>query len=223
MRVGRSAIITAIATSAAAAAALAFTPAGPAAALNNVTGTGTTTCKTGYTGRFTFSPALTAGGASTHEAVGVELSFGGCSGGSPVPASGSYGPKGVVTGAGASNCAKWFAPSAGTAPGFAVRNFNGAPMDGGVSWSPSTINGSNVRFGSMRIMTGAGTLHDLTFILPNVGTGAVTGSYAPKSHLVLRVDPAQNYPALTAACASGGVSAVNIVPTSPAGSSTGTW
>jgi spore coat protein U-like protein len=224
MRYGRSAIITAIAALASA-GALAFASVGPAAAVDNVTGTGTTTCSAGYAGTFTFSPALKTGGTSTTEEVAVELSFTGCSGGSPVPVSGHYGAKGIVSGAGAINCANWFAPAVGTTPGIASRTFNAAPLDGDVAWSPTTINQSNVRFGNMRIRTGTGATNYLTFKLPiPPGTGVVTGSYAPTSQLVLRVTPAQTYAALSSACASAaGVPAVKIVPSSPAGSSTGTW
>ncbi len=223
MRFGSSAIVTAIAC--ASTAAFAFTLAGPAAALNNGTGTGTSTCSANYTGHITFSPALRAGGAATREAVGVDISFGGCSGGSPVPVSGSYGAKGVVTGAGANNCANWFAAAVGTAPGIAARTFNNAPLDGDVAWSPGTINESNVRFGNVRIKTGAGSSHYLTFMLPvPPGSGVVTGSYSPTSQLVLRVAPAQTYAALSASCASAaGVPSVTIAAMSPAGSSTGTW
>jgi hypothetical protein len=221
MRYGRSAIITA-AAAIASAGALAFASAGPAAALDNVTGTGTTTCSAGYAGTFTFSPALKTGGTSTTEEVEVDLNFTGCSGGTPVPVSGHYVAKGIVSGAGANNCANWFAPAVGTTPGVAVRNFNLAPLDGDVAWSPTTINQSNVRFSSMRIRTRPGTTNYLTFKLPNTGAGVVAGSYAPTSQLVLRVTPAQTYAALSAACTTG-VPAVKIVPTSPAGSSHGTW
>jgi hypothetical protein len=221
MRYGRSAIITAIAAIASA-GVLAFASVGPAAALANVTGTGTTTCSASYTGKFTFSPALKNGGTSTKEEVGVELSFSGCSLGTPVPVSGHYGAKGIVSGAGANDCANWFAPAVGITPGTAVRTFNAAPLDGDVAWSPTTINQSNVRFSNMRIRTRPGLTNYLTFKLPNAGTGLVTGSYAPTSQLVLRVSPAQTYAALSTACTTG-VAAVNIVQTSPAGSSTGTW
>jgi hypothetical protein len=221
MRYGRSAIV-ATAAAIASAGALAFASAGPAAALDNVTGTGTTTCSAGYAGTFTFSPALKTGGTSTKEEVEVELSFTGCSGGTPVPVSGHYGAKGIVSGAGANNCANWFAPAVGTTPGIAVRNFNLAPLDGDVAWSPTNINQSNVRFSSMRIRTRPGATNYLTFKLPNAGAGVVAGSYAPTSQLVLRVAAAQNYAALSAACTTG-VPVVKIVPASPAGSSTGTW
>jgi hypothetical protein len=221
MRYGRSAIITA-AAAIASAGALAFASAGPAAALDNVTGTGTTTCSAGYAGTFTFSPALKTGGTSTTEEVEVDLNFTGCSGGTPVPVSGHYVAKGIVSGAGANNCANWFAPAVGATPGIAVRTFNLAPLDGDVAWSPTTINQSNVRFSSMRIRTRPGTTNYLTFKLPNTGAGVVAGSYAPTSQLVLRVTPAQTYAALSAACTTG-VPAVKIVPTSPAGSSHGTW
>ena len=224
MRYGRSAIITAVAAIASA-GALAFASVGPAAALDSVTGigTGTTTCSAGYAGQFTFSPALKAAGTSTSEEVVVELSFDGCSGGAPVPASGHYVAKGIVSGAGANNCANWFAPAVGITPGIAVRTFNSAPLDGDVSWTPTTISQSNVRFGNMRIRTGTGATNYLTFKLPiPPGTGVVTGSYAPTSQLVLRVTPAQTYAALSTACTTG-VPAVKIVPSSPAGSSTGTW
>ena len=221
MRYGRSAIITA-AAAIASAGALAFASAGPAAALDNVTGTGTTTCSAGYAGTFTFSPALKTGGTSTTEEVEVDLNFTGCSGGTPVPVSGHYVAKGIVSGAGANNCANWFAPAVGATPGIAVGNFNLAPLDGDVAWSPTSINQSNVRFSNMRIRTGTGATNYLTFKLPNAGTGVVAGSYAPTSQLVLRVTPAQTYAALSAACTTG-VPAVKIVPTSPAGSSHGTW
>lgn len=223
MRYGRSAIITAIAAIASA-GALAFGSVGPAAAVGRVTGigTGTTTCSASYAGRFTFSPALKTGGTSTKEEVEVQLAFSGCSGGLPVPVSGLYGAKGIVSGAGANNCANWFAPAVGITPGIAVRTFNSAPLDGDVSWSPSSISQSNVRFSSMRIRTGTGATNYLTFKLPNAGTGVVTGSYAPTSQLVLRVSPAQTYAALSTACTTG-VPAVKVVQTSPAGSSTGTW
>ena len=168
MRYGRSAIV-ATAAAIASAGALAFASAGPAAALDNVTGTGTTTCSAGYAGTFTFSPALKTGGTSTKEEVEVELSFTGCSGGTPVPVSGHYGAKGIVSGAGANNCANWFAPAVGTTPGIAVRNFNLAPLDGDVAWSPTNINQSNVRFSSMRIRTRPGATNYLTFKLPNAG------------------------------------------------------
>ena len=220
MRFSRSAIIAAIAASASA-GALAFMPVGPAAAVNNVTGTGTPTCSAGDAGRFTFSPALTTGGTATSELVQVQLNFSGCSGGTPVPASGRYIAKGVVTGAGANDCSNWFAPAVGTSPGIATRTFSAPGLRGPVTWSPSTINGSNVQFGNMRIKTGTGAAHPVTFILPNTGAGLVTGSYAPTSQLVLRVLPA--YPALSTSCTSPGVSAVHIVQTNPAGSSTGTW
>jgi hypothetical protein len=221
MRYGRSAIITA-AAAIASAGALAFASVGPAAALDNVTGTGTTTCSAGYAGTFTFSPALKTGGTSTKEEVEVELSFTGCSGGTPVPVSGHYVAKGIVSGAGANDCANWFAPAVGITPGVAVRTFNLAPLDGDVAWSPTTINQSNVRFSNMQIRTRPGATNYLTFKLPNAGTGVVAGSYAPTSQLVLRVAAAQNYAALSAACTPG-VPAVKIVPTSPAGTSTGTW
>jgi hypothetical protein len=223
MRYGRSAIITAIAALASA-GALAFASVGPAAAVDNVTGTGTTTCSAGYAGQFTFSPPLKAGGISTSEEVAVELSFTGCSGGSPVPVSGHYGAKGIVSGAGANNCANWFAPAVGSTPGIASRTFNAAPLDGDVAWSPTTINQSNVRFSNMRIRTGTGATNYLTFKLPiPPGTGVVTGSYAPASQLVLRVTPAQTFAALSSSCTGTGVPAVKIVPSSPAGTSTGTW
>lgn len=219
MRFGRSAIITVIAASASA-GALAFTSVGPAAAVNNVTGTGTPTCNAGYAGRFTFSPALTAGGTATSELVQVQLNFSGCSGGTPIPVSGRYIAKGVVTGAGANDCSNWFAAPTASPP-FTVRTFSAPGLRGPVTWSPSTINGSAVQFGNMRIKTGTGASHPVTFILPNAGAGLVTGSYAPTSHLVLRVAPA--YATLSASCTSPGVSAVHIVQTNPAGSSTGTW
>jgi len=221
MRFSRSAIITAVAAIASA-GALAATSAGPAAATVNPVGTGTTTCSAGYRGTFTFNPALRAAGTATTEGVVVKLSFAGCSGGTPVPASGQYAAKGIVSGAGANNCANWFAPPVGTSPGIATRIFNQAPLDGAVAWSPTTISPSNVRFSNMRIKTGAGAFKRLTFILPNTGAGVVAGSYAPTSQLVLRVTPAQTYAALSAACTTG-VPAVKIVPTSPAGSSHGTW
>ena len=222
MRFSRSAIIAAIAAGASA-GALAFMQVGPAAAVNNVTGTGTPTCSAGYAGRFSFSPALTTGGTATSELVQVQLSFSGCSGGSPVPVSGRYIAKGVVTGAGANNCSNWFAPAVGTSPGIAARTFTAPGLRGPVTWSPSTINGSSVQFSNMRIKTGAAGAHYLTFILPiPPGNGVVTGSYAPTSQLVLRVAAAQTYAALSASCGPG-VSAVRIVQTSPAGSSTGTW
>ena len=95
-----------------------------------------------------------------------------------------------------------------------------APLDGPVAWSPTIISRSNVRFSNMRIKTGAGAFQRLTFILPNTGAGVVTGSYAPASNLVLRVNPAQNYPALfTASGSAAGVPSVTIGP----GPSTGTW
>ena len=224
MRYGRSAIVTAIAAIASA-GALAFASVGPAAAVDNVTGigTGTTTCSAGYAGQFTFSPPLKAGGTATSEEVAVELSFTGCSGGSPVPVSGHYGAKGIVSGAGANNCANWFAPAVGSTPGIASRTFNAAPLDGDVAWSPATINQSNVRFSNMRIRTGTGATNYLTFKLPiPAGSGVVTGSYAPASQLTLRVTPAQTYAALSSMCTTG-VPAVKIVPSSPAGTSTGTW
>ncbi len=222
MRYGRSAIITAIAAITSA-GALAFASVGPAAAVDNVTGTGTTTCSAGYAGTFTFSPALKAGGTSTKEEVEVELSFTGCSGGAPVPVSGHYGAKGIVSGAGANDCANWFAPAVGITPGTAVRTFNLARLDGDVAWSPTSINQSNVRFNNMRIRTRPGLTNYLTFKLPNTGAGLVTGSYAPTSQLVLRVAAAQNYAALSTLCSGAGVSTVKIVPSSPAGISSGTW
>jgi hypothetical protein len=223
MRHGKLAITTAIAAIASA-GALAFASVGPAAALNNVTGTGTTTCNAGYAGRFTFSPALKAGGIAAKEEVGVELSFNGCSGGAPVPASGHYAAKGIVAGAGANNCANWFAAAAGITPGLATRTFNAAPLDGAVAWAPAGINDSNVRFSNMQIKTGTGLLHHLTFKLPiPLGSGVVTGSYAATSQLILRVAAASTYAAVTAACAGPGVPSLNIVQTSPAGSSSGTW
>jgi hypothetical protein len=219
MRFGRSAIITAIAASASA-GALALMSGGPAAAVDNVTGTGTPTCSAGYAGRFTFSPALVAGGTATNELVQVQLNFSGCAGGTPIPASGRYIAKGVVAGAGANDCANWFV-AATSSPGIATRAFSAPGLRGPVTWSPATINGSNVQFSNMKIKTGTGIAHNLTFYLPNTGSGVVTGSYAATSQLVLRVLPA--YAALNTSCGGPGVSAVHIVQTTGAGTSTGTW
>jgi hypothetical protein len=218
MKFRRTAITTAIAALATA-GALAVTSAGPAAALNPPVGTGTTTCSSGYMGKVTFLPALKAGGTSTTEEVEVTLSFTGCTGGTPVPVSGKYIAKGVVSGAGANNCTNWFAPSVGTSPGWSTNVFNQARLIGAVTWSPTSISPSKVKFTIIRIRTGAGAAHRLIVRLPS---GTVAGSYAPTSTLDLAVNPAQNYGAETTACTGAGVSALRIVPANPF-ISTGTW
>ena len=221
MRFHKSAMITAIAAIVSA-GALAFTSAGPAAALSPPVGTGTTTCSAGYTGTVTFLPALKTGGTATSEEAEVSLGFSGCAGGTPVPVKGKYIAKGIVSGAGANNCSNWFAPSVGTSPGIATRTFNQAPLLGEVTWSPTSISLSKVRFNTMRIRTGAGTFHRLALILPNAGSGLVAGSYAPASNLDLLVSPAQNYPAVTTTCSTG-LSSLTIVPSYGSSHSTGTW
>lgn len=221
MKFSRSAIIAAVAALASA-GALALTATGPAAAMNNPVGVGTTTCTAGYTGTMNFFPALKTGGTSTTEEVSLNLSFNTCTGGTPTPVAGKYVAKGIVSGAGANNCANWFAPSVGTSPGIAIRIFNQAPLDGDVVWSPSSISPSNVRFNNIRIRTGAGTFHRLALVLPNTGSGVVTGSYAAVSNLILLVSTAQNYPAVTTTCTTG-LSSLTIVPSYGSSNSTGTW
>jgi hypothetical protein len=221
MKLSRTAIVTAVAALASA-GALAVTSAGPAAAVSPPVGTGTTTCSAGYSGTVTFLPALSATGTSTSEEAEVSLVFSGCAGGTPVPVKGKYIAKGIVSGAGANNCSNWFAPSVGTSPGIATRTFNQAPLLGAVTWSPTSISLSKVRFNTIRIRTGAGTLHRLALILPNAGSGLVAGSYAPASNLDLLVNPAQNYSAVTTACSTG-LSSLTIVQSYGSVHSTGTW
>jgi hypothetical protein len=79
-----------------------------------------------------------------------------------------------------------------------------------------------VRFNNIRIRTGAGTFQRLALILPNTGSGVVTGSYAPASNVGLLVSPAQNYPAVTTTCSTG-LSSLTIVPTYGSSHSSGTW
>jgi hypothetical protein len=221
MRLSRLAIV--IAAAAAPAGALLFAPAGPAAAISQVTGTGSPTCNAGWTGSITFSPALKTVGTATSVEMGIKVTFTGCTGGTPVPTSGSYVAKGITAqAAGANACANWFAAPTSSPP-FEVIHFSSANVDGDVSWLPSgTINQSNVGFTTMRIRTGSG--NRLAIRLPNPpGTGTVTGSYAPTASLALRIG--QLFPAVTTACNStSGLSSLKIVPANPSSIvSTGTW
>jgi hypothetical protein len=203
---------------AAGAAAIAATALGsPASAVSGVTGTGTTTCNAGWNGSLSFSPPLVNGGTATTVGVTMKATFKGCTGGSPTPKAGSYVAKGVVSEPGADNCANWFAAPLVTPPQIP---FNQAPLDGAVTWAPSTINPSNASFTTMRIWTGSS--HRLIIHLPAPTASVVTGSYAPTAHLVLRT----GVPVTTAtgACAAGGVTGLPIVPASPSSVlSTGSW
>jgi hypothetical protein len=220
MKLSRTAIITAVAALASA-GALAVTSAGPAAAMVGPPGVGTTTCSAGYTGKVTFLPALQTVGTSSTEEVAVTLNFTGCAGGTPVPVSGKYVAKGVVSGPGANTCANWFAPSVGTTPGWSTNTFNQAPLIGAITWSPASISPSKVKFLTIRIRTGAGAAHRLIVQLPH-GTVGVSYPMAGTSVADLAVNPPQNYGAVTTACGGAGVSALRIVPTNPF-TSTGTW
>jgi hypothetical protein len=163
----------------------------------------------------TFLPALKNGGTATSEEVALKMQFTGCSGGSPVP--GVYVAKGIVTGAGANDCAHFFAAPLTTPP---IINFNpNARLDGNVTWSPTGINPSNVRFSKMRIWTG-GAGHFM-IRLPTAAS-LVTGSYAVTANLTLRT--AQNYSAVTTSCAGPSLGSLKIVPANPASAiSQGTW
>jgi hypothetical protein len=207
-----------IAAALASAGVLLGTQAGPAIA--GVTATGTTTCTAGWAGTMTFSPALKTGGTASTVEVGMTVTFSGCTGGSVVPSSGVYAAKGIVTGAGANNCANWFASASATPP-YEVVNFSpSAKLDGAVSWSPTSINSSNVSFPSMRIRTGAAGW--FTIRLANPATlGTVTGSYASTSSLALRT--AQSYPTVVNTECPSGVSSLTITQTSNTVSSAGYW
>lgn len=220
MKLSRTAIITAVAALASA-GALAVTSAGPVAALNPPPGTGTTTCSAGYTGKVAFLPALKAGGTSTTEEVEITLSFSGCAGGAPVPASGTFIAKGVVSGPGANNCSNWFAPWVGVTPGWSTNTFNQAPLIGAITWSPTSISPSKVKFTTIRIRTAAAAPHRLRVQLPN-GSVGVSYPLAGTSIANLAVNPPQNFGAEITACGGAGVSALRIVPANPF-VSTGTW
>lgn len=202
---------------AAGAATLAATAMGsPAAASMAPPGVGSPLCNAGYTGTMDFHPALANGGTATNEEVELTMQFTGCSGGSPVPTAGRYVAKGIVTGAGANACANWFVAPLGTPP---VVNFNpSAHLDGVVTWSPTSINASNVSFSKLRIYTGGGG--HLSIRLPTAAS-LVTGSYVSTANLTLRT--AQNFTAVSTSCTTG-LPALKIVPANPASSiSTGTW
>jgi hypothetical protein len=205
---------------AAGAVAIASTALGsPAAAISNVTGTGTTTCTTGWNGTMTFHPALKTGGIAHQEEVGLTVAFNGCTGGTPTPTSGRYAGKGIVSGAGANNCANWFAAPLATPP---LVTFNTAHLDGDVAWTPGTINSSNVSFTSLRIWTGAADR--LLIKLPSPAAASlVTGSYAPTADLAIRA--LQLQPAVLASCgSSAGLSSLTIVPANPSNlHSHGSW
>lgn len=205
---------------AAGAIAIASTALGsPASAISGVTGTGTTTCSTGWNGLMTFHPALKTGGTATSVEVALKLSFNGCTGGTPTPAGGTYVGKGIMSEPGASDCASWLAAPLAVPPPVV---FNQAPLDGNVAWSPATINPSNVSFPSMRIFTGSASR--LMIQLPiSPAAGLVTGSYAPASKLSLRAAPSQ--PAALAACGTAtGLTSLKIVPAGPPSQhSHGTW
>jgi hypothetical protein len=183
-----------------------------------VTGTGTPLCNAGYSGTMNFLTTLKNGGTATSEEITLQMQFTGCSGGSPVPTAGVYNAKGIVTGAGANDCAHYFSPPATTPP---IVNFNpNAHLDGVVNWSPAgTINPSNVGFSKMRIWTNGGGF--LRIRLP-AAASTVTGSYAPTANLLLRV--AQKWPAVSTSCAGPGLTSLKIVPANPSSAiSQGTW
>jgi len=206
------------AAGAAALAAAAMASPAAASAGPPVTGTGTPLCNAGYTGTMTFTTPLKNGGTATSEEISLQLKFTGCSGGAPVPTAGVYGAKGIVTGAGANDCAHYFSPPSTTPP---IVNFDpNAHLDGVVAWSPAgTINPSNVSFAKMRIWTSAAG--HLKIVLPPAGS-LVTGSYAPAASVVLRT--AQNFAAVTTACSGPSLGSLKIVPANPASAiSQGKW
>jgi hypothetical protein len=214
----RTRVLTFIVAAALTPGALLLAPLSPAGASTN-NATGNPTCNAGWNGTVTFTPALMTSGSASSDEVAVTATFNGCTGGSPVPASGSYQAKGVVRQAHANDCANWFAPPG---PASKVITFaTGARLTGDVQWTPSTINPSDVQFNSLKMTTGgAGRL---TIRLPQTSTGLVTGSYPSTANLTLRIG--QMFPTVAAACGSG-LSSLMIIPmaTPPNNSlSTGTW
>jgi hypothetical protein len=216
--------VTKIMLAAAGAAALTTTiMGGPAGATSGITGIGSPACATGWAGRMNFTPPLKTGGTATSEEISLTARFN-CSGGSPPPAppptAGKYAGKGIVTMAGANDCANFFAAYPGPFP---VVNFTAtAHLDGDVAWAPAGINQSNVNFASMQIFTG--TAGRLLIKLPAPpGSGVVVGSYTPAAKLSLRTFPA-SYAAAAAACGTAsGLSTLTIVASNGGGPSHGTW
>ncbi len=103
----------------------------------DVVGTGITHCNGGWVGGVKFVPPLVTGGVATSETVTLKATMPVCAGCVPVPVSGGVlTGRGVISGAGANNCAAYFAAAGGTDP----FNFGpGTAFTGSIKWTPPPV------------------------------------------------------------------------------------
>lgn len=136
---------------------------------------GITHCNGAWSGKLQFTPALVTGGTAAQVEVSVTAVVAACTGGSPPPTSGKLIGKGVITGAGANNCANYFAtpaPPGGTDP----MTFS-TPLQGDIVWTPTGIAPSTISVAAMSVTTTTNAAA-VTFKAPVV---TVTGSYPTTS------------------------------------------
>jgi hypothetical protein len=138
----------------------------------NVVGTGITHCNGGWTGKLTFTPPLINAGVATTENVTLTATAPACALGVPVPTSAKLVGKGVISGAGANNCAAYFATPAPPG-GTDILTFGPAAFGGAITWTPVAIASSSFGFGTAKMTTTA-LAAPVTFTAPVV---TVTGSY----------------------------------------------
>ncbi len=138
-----------------------------------VVGTGITTCSTAWTGKLKFSPPLVNAGVATSEEVTLKATVATCAGGVPVPTSGALVWKGVISMAGANNCANYFATPAPPGGTDTLTAAPGSLFGGAITWTPANIHSSSISFHFFTLTTT--TLPaTVTFTAPTVN---VTGSY----------------------------------------------
>ncbi len=189
--------------------------AGSAQARPNVVGAGITHCNGGWTGKLTFTPPLIAAGVATTEEVALTATAPACAGGVPVPTSAKLVGKGIISMAGANDCANYFATPAPPGGTDTLTFAPGSLFGGAITWTPAAISSSSFSFSTATMKTTT-LAAPVTFKAPVV---TVTGSY-PTAVGKFRFNSVKLLGAILGAAAGncGGVGGLSKLTISAAGS-----
>ena len=147
--------------------------ASSAGAHPDVVGVGITNCTAAWAGKLKFSPPLVNGGVAPTEDVSLLATAAACAGGVPAPTSGALVGKGVISMAGANNCANYFATPAPPGGTDTLTVAPGSLFAGSITWTPAGIHSSSFTFSAFT-MTTTTLAAPVTFKAPTVN---VSSSY----------------------------------------------